>query len=204
MLWYLRDDGEAGKGNGPYWCKVLAFFLGTAREDTSWRGRRTENVRFGWFTVLIIKLVTTTRPDENVLFEHWYLEYYVPEDSSAESQSEQYFGALLRLVEITSISAACYGFEERRIVSESEGYTASEEVRRTTRLPPNTNCLLDVIIIIWLLPLIFQFGPAVSGITQIRQPLHSILKKMILKSPTMTEGSFQSGIFNLIYPKRRM
>jgi hypothetical protein len=108
-------------------------FSGTAREDTSWRGRRTENVRFGWFTVLIIKLVTTTRPDENVLFEHWYLEYYVPEDSSAESQSEQYFGALLRLVEITSISAACYGFEERRIVS--EGYTASEEVRWTTRLP---------------------------------------------------------------------
>jgi hypothetical protein len=27
---------------------------------------------------------------------------------------------------------------------------------------------------------------------------------MILKSPTMTEGSFQSGIFNLIYPKRRI
>ena len=194
--------GRLAKVTDPIDARCLCF-SGTAREDTSWRGRRTENVRFGWFTVLIIKLVTrTTRPDENVLFEHWYLEYYVPEDSSAESQSEQYFGALLRLVDITSISAACYGFEERRIVS--EGYTASEEVRRTTRLPPNTNCLLDVIIIIWLLPLIFQFGPAVSGITQIRQPLHSILKKMILKSPTMTEGSFQSGIFNLIYPKRRM
>ena len=63
-------------------------FSGTAREDTSWRGRRTENVRIGRFTVLIIKLVTT-RPDKNVLFEHWYLEYYVPEDSSAESLSEQ-------------------------------------------------------------------------------------------------------------------
>jgi len=128
-----KEGEEARQGsNGPYPCKVLAFVQGLPEEIRD--GEEKVQKTYALVHCADYQIGTKAREHENsVLYKHWYLEY-VAEDSAAKSKEEQYFRALLRLVDITSISAACYGFEERRIVV-SEGHVAADEVRRTERQP---------------------------------------------------------------------